>query len=67
MKWTREMPTQPGWYWFRFVGPTEEPTVVNVTVMQGQLLVYDARDQDWMAIDEGEWAGPIPEPEDACE
>lgn len=66
MKWTKEKPTKPGWYWFR--SETEYgtcTTVLEIRNVQGGLVVVET-----IAIypleefREGEWAGPIPEPEE---
>lgn len=61
LRWTRETPTEPGWYWMRRGSGYPDPQVV--------LLDFDCF---WVVgVDEsfplrdGEWAGPIPEPEEA--
>ncbi len=77
MKWTKTAPTEAGWYWFRGYpyhgrGPVG-PIMVDVSfdaddpprLCVGQtFLSNDApgnrREYYW----EGEWSGPIPEPEE---
>lgn len=65
MKWTWEKPTTPGWYWYRSIvcETTMYTRVVEVfpngKVSDGLLLPMDQ-----IATRQGEWAGPIPEPEE---
>lgn len=58
MKWTKERPEVDGWYWFFDVA---DPEIVEVKDNH----VYWTRSGD-CSLDEldGEWSGPIPEPED---
>jgi hypothetical protein len=60
MKWTKELPTQPGWYWDRL------PSIGVISISQitrdhyGKLFLVDNGPLD---LYQGrEWAGPIPEP-----
>lgn len=62
LKWTSTKPTKPGWYWWRTV--TTQPGVYEVYHANGTLKVYWPKIEKVSAI-EGEWAGPIPEPEPA--
>ena len=61
MKWTKERPTESGWYWFRDTtfGVT---SVLEVKIHRDKSIrigpCYDGE------ITRGEWAGPIPEPEE---
>lgn len=62
LKFTKEKPKE-GWYWLRKAG--KKPEVVNVD--RGRYVMgysYGAPLSDEM-FDDVEWAGPIPEPEDA--
>lgn len=52
LKWTNEKPTQEGWYWHHI--PPAFGTVIEY---------YDPEISDSETI--GEWAGPIPEPEES--
>ena len=56
LKWTREKPTQEGWYWLKEEG---RHAVVKMTAggMISEPYVRHVNEVD------GEWAGPIPEPE----
>ena len=62
MKWTSELPTEPGWYWVRN----------STTKHKNIVLVFDglvAGNYTCLKVEEaheiyGEWAGPIPEPEE---
>ena len=56
LTWTREKPTEPGWYWLK-VGSG------NGTIMR--VSAFDIRDARFGTAVEFEWAGPIPEPEQA--
>ncbi len=65
MIWSKEKPTHPGWYWYRSIvcETTLYTRVVEVfpdgKVCDGSLLPMDHIDKC-----QGEWAGPIPEPEE---
>lgn len=59
LRWTKEPPTEQGYYWFRKEGFVE---VVKVYRDKVQMFVqYHGNDEDW-DLPEGEWAGPIEEP-----
>lgn len=64
LKWTREQPVEPGWYWFRANDPHRAPVVVEVARhATGMLMARRVQGQiipPWLL--EGWWAGPIPEP-----
>jgi hypothetical protein len=59
--WTKEPPTVRGWYWYR-KHPTWSAKCVEVKPLHSTApdrLMYD----DWdVHLHEGEWAGPIPQP-----
>ena len=65
MNWTTETPEVAGWYWYR--APEHKPWVVEVINAATRMRVRF----EWGWMDMGsthkrsEWAGPIPEPEDA--
>ena len=63
MKWTKEPPTEPGWYWCKDALDTE---IVNIDYFQSTgLCVFIKRDYEAYALPrDAEWAGPIPMPED---
>ena len=60
MQWTTDKPNCPGWYWYRPVGLPMRPK--ELFDYQGRLFI---RGQEWLDyVTTGEWAGPIPTPED---
>ncbi len=63
MKWTTEKPTAPGWYWYKGAG---YPTILYVytETFIGSLFVEDPDYGGPVQGYPGEWAGPIPEPEE---
>lgn len=63
LKWTREKPTEPGWYWHcKYM-----PSIVRVVKpSSGRMFYYISGypDQYDVLNDDGEWAGPIQKPEE---
>lgn len=63
LKWTKDKPTAPGFYWMR-----NEQAVSVVEVWKGprgELVVLypgDEVEKGFLEIPDAEWAGPIPEP-----
>lgn len=51
LRWTKEPPKEPGWYWLRCF--EQSASIINVAC---DLTEYEAKPHI-------EWAGPIPEPE----
>ena len=66
--WTRETPTEDGWYWRRRL-PNHHPYIVRITEFGGRLMVelmaLPKRPLESFIDDNvpGEWAGPITPPE----
>ena len=68
LRWTREKPTVPGWYWMQ--SKTQSATIVRIdTSVDDNLCVDGLEDFDCEAWQDdlgtmagGEWAGPIPAP-----
>jgi hypothetical protein len=65
MRWTREKPTQPGWWWWRYeagrkasVMHISEDHIHGMNVFTVGTLVLFLQEVP------GEWAGPVPEPEE---
>ncbi|WP_413935987.1 hypothetical protein [Nitrospira sp. BLG_1] len=64
--WTRERPTVPGWYWYRDM--TTVPRVVSLIQDGYGLVVYGIEEYCNRLYEvRGEWAGPIPPPEEPCD
>lgn len=68
LQWTREKLTRDGFYWCRFRHPNVMHHLVAMVLINAKgrygvtIGSSDAHDID--SYDDGEWAGPIPEPED---
>lgn len=63
LTWTRDRPTVPGWYWMRTQsGAFEE--IVEVFRRRGDLYVSEPDDLYPLSGYAGEWAGPLPHPEE---
>lgn len=65
MTYTNEKPTTPGWYWYR-ESPKHDASIIEIyDFMAG--LEYQ---RDGYAVgvyqSHGQFAGPIPEPEEYC-
>lgn len=66
----RELPTKPGWYWFKLdvIGGSKslidpgEPRVVYVAEFEGHLLFGDGRVPNRLSAWPGQWAGPLRKP-----
>ena len=63
MKWTREPPTVPGWYWVRLKGAST-PWMREFELVDGELL--DEENKRPSRYGRCEFAGPIPEPEEVA-
>ena len=67
MEWTKERPTEPGWYWMR--RPGEDLQVVEVRQFNGGLKImnheqpYLSKDLNDPRLEQAEWAGPLKVPE----
>jgi len=60
LKWTSELPTQEGWYWYR---DEDELVCLRLCLAEAGLCVlYDGAFQP-LDIFIGEWYGPIEPPE----
>jgi hypothetical protein len=64
MKWTKNTPTVPGWYWFREKS-AERALVLDVQPLStGKLAIMAELNRlgaDYILVEElnGEWAGPL--------
>lgn len=52
-KWSKNLPTKPGWYWWR-AKTDYEPIVLNVVKFQNSIRIWNGkwRTPEWLA---GEW------------
>jgi hypothetical protein len=65
LRWTRERPKVEGWYWWRDLEATEDPSdgmIVYVYAANGGLYVDNDGDTVRLSTVHGEWAGPIEPP-----
>ncbi len=67
LRWRRDPPTEPGWYWVRhLVGGTAANVVVHVTKERPQgavawaLIAWSGREK--IGFTPVSWAGPLPLP-----
>ena len=64
--WKKGLPTKPGWYWFRNMQLEDdrEPRIYYVRDYAGKLAISNCTIKGWTSMEEGQWAGPISEPEE---
>ncbi len=62
LQWTEEKPAAAGWYWYRGGAGDMEPFIVEVDA-SGCFQWPDGGFQE-VKLAKGEWAGPIPFPDD---
>ena len=63
MTWTKEIPTEAGWYWKR--NPSDkydELECIHVRDYAGGLAIGNSYLRGWDGLKRYEWAGPIPMP-----
>jgi len=67
LKWTKEKPTQDGFYWCRFRHPNVMQQLIAMVLVNAKgrygITVGSSDAHDIDSYD-GEWAGPIPMPEE---
>ena len=66
-KWTREKPTEPGWYWWQR-SANDEPVVVHITDLHADKILrieYPQGDYGRLSNCTGSFQGPITPREDA--
>lgn len=63
MNWTNEKPTAPGWYWVR--GAYANDIIAEARINDTGALYMDDGVQDLLQCDGVQFAGPIPQPEEA--
>ena len=63
MTWTKQIPTEAGWYWKRNQSDKyDEPECVHVRDYAGELAIGNSYLRGWEGLKRYEWAGPIPMP-----
>ena len=62
LKWTKEKPTQNGWYWYKGCDGIKD--IVDVDIKEDNVSFMDFPGAQSLELMNGEWCGPIPEPED---
>ncbi len=63
MIWTTEKPTRTGWYWWRRPSIPED-VIVEVYKDKRNPAMLMLRGRGRLYVQRGQWAGPIPEPEE---
>ena len=70
LTWSDETPSQAGWYWYREEGGAKKPCEITTSYsffhpdrLYAQIR-YKGRYYRYADEAPGEWAGPIPEPDD---
>jgi len=63
LKWTSDLPTQEGWYWWKMFNGTVKECVEVSLSSAGQLVVDDGDEVISLPTYGGEWYGPIEPPE----
>lgn len=62
MAWTTEMPTKPGWYWYRWDLNDNTPVVVEVHPEHDSVGPWGDGSDSRLSDTSGEWAGPLKPP-----
>ena len=69
MTWTNEKPTAAGWYWYRDHIDTRIVSLIeNAVMVRGELGIFDPLNIYYVLLvseSMGQFAGPIPKPEEA--
>jgi hypothetical protein len=63
MMWTTDKPTVPGWYWWRRTVARQPAKVYVLEFIESHNGLHNSRWGSVMVLD-GEWAGPINQPEE---
>lgn len=68
MKWTKQAPTEPGWWWVRYMdGQRKEVVAIAQTERRYESLNWRLMSGVWQPMTFrkiSEWAGPIEPPEE---
>ncbi len=64
MIWTKQIPTEVGWYRKRNLSDKyDEPECVRIRDYAGKLAIGNSHLCGWEGLKRYEWAGPIPLPD----
>ena len=64
MTWTTEQPKVPGWYWFKGEYGIRIAWIKHDSRKMNELYAVIGGVGNWMSTLHGQWAGPIPEPQE---
>lgn len=62
LEWTTEPPKVPGWYWFKNEYGIRIARIKHDSRKMNELYAVIGGVGNWMSMQNGQWAGPIPEP-----
>lgn len=68
LRWTRETPTKPGYYWFRntterYRESRSTPEIMQLRLYAGRLALGNSTVKGFTLLETGEWIGPLEVPE----
>lgn len=64
LEWTDEPPKVPGWYWFKGEYGIRIAWIKHDSRKMNELYAVIGGVGNWMFTLHGQWAGPIPEPQE---
>lgn len=64
LEWTTEPPKVPGWYWFKDEYGIRIARIKHDSRKMNELYAVIGGVGNWMSTLHGQWAGPIPEPQE---
>jgi hypothetical protein len=62
LKWTKDKPTQPGWYWWRWSRDKGNAHITRLNEHWQAMENKHVPSNAYYLFEEGEWAGPIEPP-----
>ncbi len=62
LKWTREKPTVPGFYWFRDLGMNPSVVEIGADIDAGHVCFVGSENCSHTAEMDCEWCGPLTPP-----
>lgn len=65
LRWTREKPTEQGWYWWRSSSCEEGMPIEVKALSLGRLIALLPNENKLLdGLTDGDWAGPLAPPEE---